>query len=577
MISVIKCDENNNRQTYMCFGLSSNYLNIHGFDVTNAGVFNMNKTFIYELLETFLLGKESEQLDDYLGFKVYLDKKTGLKHYFKDGKENFSALFKFNGDNALNYEKCEEIFESSGSQNKNNKGIFKFKILGAVFICSASFILLLNLMNIFDVSLTDIKTTFDNLSQVRISSLGKIEYGPLAKKVNSVKEIQEYIYQSDNLTQSEKEFLDNEDLFNDILLYTYGTKMDYLYNLKLEGLEIKYFQGEEDDPLIGYYTMMDPNAINGKEGVEKKLWLDHEFIHLLQHPNVYSYICESTADIIAYEYYGSNHEGYVNADKNGRKLMDVIGPKIIWEYVFTGDATKLNNILRENLSEEDYKVFIDILEKNDGRDEELSNLIDKLYLNIYKSDIKSNQDIYDIHGNFIDKRIYFNESKMLENNFYNVSVQKGLNHGLVKEDDIIYYEIISSEEDNVLFEKYSIGGIPSKTKYEPLVSLDGCTIDNDGIVRLYYPNGMFATMSIDEAITAGILEKKIYLYLTEEQFNLAKDCIKEYEVITAGSFKEKMGNAILAPVKVYYQSIAQRFPNDTVRSQENNLNMKFNF
>jgi hypothetical protein len=97
--------------------------------------------------------------------------------------------------------------------------------------------------------------------------------------------------------------------------------------------------------------------------------------------------------------------------------MDTIGPKVIWETVFSGDATNLIKILKSNLSESDYNELISYLTKAPAETadncQRITKLISNLYRNMYNEEIRDNRNIYTETGYHV-KRIYFNEEKMKE-------------------------------------------------------------------------------------------------------------------------------------------------------------------
>ena len=99
-------------------------------------------------------------------------------------------------------------------------------------------------------------------------------------------------------------------------------------------------------------------------------------------------------------------------------LMDTIGPKIIWETVFSGDDANLVNILRDNLIESEYNELISYLTNTPQETVEscqrINKIISNLYRNINNEEIKENNNIFDNNGYHIE-RIYFNEDKMLNN------------------------------------------------------------------------------------------------------------------------------------------------------------------
>ena len=70
---------------------------------------------------------------------------------------------------------------------------------------------------------------------------------------------------------------------------------------------------------------------------------------------------EALAEIVSVEYLDNKYDSYDFCVMNVSMLMDTIGPKIVWETVFSGDDTNLINILKNNLNENEYDELISYL------------------------------------------------------------------------------------------------------------------------------------------------------------------------------------------------------------------------
>ena len=119
--------------------------------------------------------------------------------------------------------------------------------------------------------------------------------------------------------------------------------------------------------------------------------------------------------MISVEYLNKTYDAYDFCVMNVSMLMDTIGPKIVWETVFSGDDTNLINILKNNLSESEYNELISYLTSKSQETVEscqrINSIIASLYRKINNKEIRDDKNIYNEKG-FHIKRIYFNEEKM---------------------------------------------------------------------------------------------------------------------------------------------------------------------
>lgn len=118
--------------------------------------------------------------------------------------------------------------------------------------------------------------------------------------------------------------------------------------------------------------------------------LIHEFIHIVQLDNEYSYLKEASAEIIAHEYWDRPIITYQNAVKRIYALMAIIGPETIWNANFTS-TNQLTEELSKYLESEEVERFMNCLkvkpynqkiseETGIGNiDQELDRLIKKIY------------------------------------------------------------------------------------------------------------------------------------------------------------------------------------------------------
>ncbi len=281
-------------------------------------------------------------------------------------------------------------------------------------------------------------------------------------------DIYNMINSSRSLNDDEKEFLYNEDLFNDVLKiinednylkYMYSI---YFYNIKIENYSYK----ERNDNTIGFYNIDSPNVIHIKNYTElndnAKDTIAHEFIHLCQETNSYNFIIEAGAEIISNEYYGTPISSYSRQVKIIKKLMEIIGAYPIMVYNFTGDFSLIEERVKPFLTEEEYAEFLDDLtfdydydDVNIPKYNSLEVLLGKLYKNIYNGDINNNKIFHLIDNSNTLNRYYFNSKlKDTERTYYLdydmgeyklISLKEAIDNGLVR-----LYSIVKTPIDKEL-------------------------------------------------------------------------------------------------------------------------------
>lgn len=211
-------------------------------------------------------------------------------------------------------------------------------------------------------------------------------------------DIKEKIYESDKLTDEDKKYLYNEDFLNDVL-ETINDSTYLKLNLKLSFNNIEIVDYKKSfgfKGCVGFYNFLMPNKIFIKyyNGTHDRDTLSHEYVHLCEaNTTRYDLIIESATEIISSEYFASSRINcYIKEIKLLKKLMETIGSRPIWEYVFTGDFTMIEERVKPYLSSEDYHSFLYCLKIRDNENEYsmLDSLIDKLYSAIYNEDISTN-------------------------------------------------------------------------------------------------------------------------------------------------------------------------------------------
>ncbi len=376
----------------------------------NEETFYMNKEEISALFErifksnlTFLRKEED--------YDVYLDEANN-KRYLKDGKEDLLLFLKRNGRPAILYNGEQEEDDNYPEMKK-----YSLKANGKKYFMLATLSLsILVTLNIY-------KTFSSDYSQILLmEELQK--YGLLkeSEKITAEEIITNIMTTDDkNLSQEKRRYLANVNLINDVLEISDKSR-NYILRRKTEGLNISYFPEEEKkEARLGYYSLKDINTLNL---FDDSIYIfhyaaAHEFIHLLQDHNEYSYIREASAEIIKSEYYKERPEAYSEARKRLCILMEMIGPKPIMECNFKGDTSPFEDAIYKNLEKEDAEELLELFTKSpfyDEKSEEINIKIDtllgKMYKNITGNDISNDELINYIYNNSTINRVYFNQNSL---------------------------------------------------------------------------------------------------------------------------------------------------------------------
>lgn len=430
MIEAILENKETKEKEYLYFKMENNKLFYYGFCIKDNKISTIDKNIIQKIYNLLRINNECIYVDDYLNYKVYLDGKNNIKHYMKNGVENFVMLFNNNGEDVRIYNAIDG--KKSLKTDSKNFHIGKF-----VLNLSLNFVLLISVYNVskpivqaqlFDGNISNnIQYEFSEF----IYSLS--DYIDLDIKCIDINEAIELIKNS-NLPIDLKENFANENLLNDIFPYYKNTNMEYLIKTKLENLKLRIYEPTDyfiTDPNTadGFYKEMVPNVLNVKNISNYKEIAKHEYVHLLQSPDrKYIFLHEAVAEIVSEEYLDKPNDVYNYCTLNVRLLMDTIGPKIIWETVFSGNDTNLINVLKPNLNESEYNELISYLTTRPQETVEncqrINQIISSLYRNINNKEIHDDENIYNKSGYHI-KRIYFNEEKMKDNDIYIKANQTG--------------------------------------------------------------------------------------------------------------------------------------------------------
>lgn len=364
------------------------------------------------------LGKDNE-------YDVYLDNNSGLKHYFKDGKEDFETTWIHNGEDAL-------LYKGNNRKEQVKKILLKRGTLTTIIISSMLFFSILSNDVLEAKENKSYEVPYETTVENKVPEKEIIDTISLESMPITVFRIEKLIEENNKLTEEEKELAGNTKLLEDIVPYYENTNMNVLIPLKFDDLHVKYYyrepekkqnENKDNNGYVGvesaFYSELIPDTlfINTYFGTEDR-YDDklHEYIHLLQVSHEYNYISEACAEIISSEYDEKCvYDAYSNPVKNTKILMEIVGPKPIWKLNFNGEDTDLVNIIRTNLEEEKANELIKLLKEKPGKDQiegldtDITDLLSQMYQNMYGEDMKSNPFIDCLLGNGkMYNRYYFN-------------------------------------------------------------------------------------------------------------------------------------------------------------------------
>ncbi len=624
MLSAIIENTVTKEDEYLYLKNENNSLIYYGYSIQNSDIKPVDKNIINKIYDLLRVHENCIYIEDYLDYKVYLDKENNIKHYLKNGVEDFEMLFMNNGED-LN------VYNNSNRENNNSDGK-KFKIDNSVVKLSKRFVTILPAILIgLSIGIPISKTIINNSESIIISDIDKpnIVYStPEEENVNlesiDIDEAIELI-NSSSLPQSMKEIATNETLLKDVFEYYKDTNMEYVISDRLNGISIEiyskdyYKTGDIAKDFAGYYNQLTPNVLHLRENIDCESVFKHEYIHLLQSCNCeYMYLIEATAEIVAFEYLNKIIDSYQVPVYNIKLLMDTIGPKVIWETVFGGDDTNLVNIIKNNLIESEANELILYLKQTplkiseENKSKRITELISNLYRNINLKDIRDDINIYGIHDLHIDK-IYFNEEKMQES-FLNIDCSKAQELGLVTPIYDIYNELYLKEISKEEYDKLNIE-LQNNPEYQKLkddFSSSNLLVNieyqhrrlnkiknievqyiptNENVSVNWSPFSDFVIFKnkieqdgkfyedIEEALEKGLIIAKYYEIvdgknLTEIEkasYICYRNILVDCEISNEKAIVNYDENGILKNIKYMVPTIKEMFPDQTIRINNNNM------
>ena len=452
-------------------------------------------------------------------YEVYLDEQTGYKHFYKDGKENYTIFFYENGYDAILYK-----------ENSNQSNFKTFTVKGTK-IC-ISIILLLTVIN-------GIKSNIVQNPEKIVSP--QIEYTQENELTVDSSFFKDFILNSENLTKEEKQLLINNQFFKDLSETPITSSRKSSLEEKFNNITIKSgTEGRPSPNVLGWYIDLFPNTIHVVDENDNNTKI-HEFIHLTQEFTEYSYIREACADLISLEYYGIEDSlTYNDAATRIQFLMELIGPEIIWNLNFNGDETSFENKIYELLPEESAIKLLQLFKQNPAnitveKYQEQNKEIDKYLYQIYNTLTNENNPLNTIQeetgitfDTFNSNQTYFNHS----NNEYSFSFSKIITLEEAKQKGLVNISVAEKtyiSEENI--EKLKSQEIPIFKEYEILnnnFQIMPSVDKNQEIIDMVYNINNDETYTLEEAEQKGYIECKYWYY---KYIPANENTVSEYPLI----------------------------------------------
>lgn len=498
------------------------------YHVDKIGFSNSNVDYLNDLFLRFKYNSNCKYLTYFKEYEVYYDKEMDLKHFLLNGKEDYEMLFKYNGIDAFLYVEKE----------KKINMIKKFACFGMCLTIALSGIQFLESINF------NIKTDPGVYMAHSISDVMGLYSDEPINYLDAIDAIK-----SSNLPNDVKSVISDESFLKLVFSYYKGSALEYTARLKFENLSLEPFEEghrfENNETVNGYYSPLNSNVLRSRSADELYIQvIVHEFIHLLQAENYkYTYLVEASAELIASELLNMTPSTYLPAVENLKLLINIIGPEPIYELIFAGDDTNLINILKNNLSIQDYTKITQYLKKdgfaiNNEMDFqlEIQQTLYKLYEKLYGKNINEDKNILcgitdlkqDI-GYVKDERRFFIFDKT--------------------EEEI---SVICDEPENLS----KLGIIEKKVHYKKLTKLENSTLDeiiNSNNIELK------ENYNDEEYIQGKIFfdwNKGFYIHLENP---IKKDEYKAESFINLPSKRYNIEDAInegyITAYKVYYSNI----------------------
>lgn len=585
MLAGIIKDIKNNIIYNIYFKNYKNKIDINVKCIDNEKYYYLNQKEVINLL-SIIFNYSKKEYGTYKSYKIFLDDANN-KHFIKNNIENIELFYLNNGQNPIMY----NIF------NKNDKNVPKlFEIRNTKKDIAYILITSLICLNAFYIgfNFTDLLNDNITINEVLTKDIAQF-YNYI--NILDTQEITNKIYESTGLSQEEKDYLINENLFNDILNVSNRGRNQILRE-KTSNIKKVFFTEEElitKEKSGGFYNPLEPNIIHVRnEENDTKSIMIHEFIHLLQEDNQYYFIREAVAEIIKEEYYGVKINAYQEEIKYVKILMEIIGPKPVFECCFKGDISSFENSIKKLLNDKDSKELLNLFTTRPlycENKEEVYQKIKILYTKMCNKNIFAEEPIVIstlIYPEYIN-RGYFNKKYIEECNnkdsylYETLRVEDVVNKGfieikcsVVKIDKLTIDEFLLSGGDarninysslpDYYYNKKNVINSKTKEKYTLKEAIEkGVIYDVD-----FFKYTIIENLTLDEVIKYVNIEG---YYGDIKIVDADYDNVKHVEIPYFTNNKDE-GKIPLVKIviKKKIESIINKFPDQFI--EENNYNIK---
>ena len=414
--------------------------NISGYSFFNDGRIEPINSSVLNVFNSFFLSNNRTELPSEGKYKVILDNETGFKHYFDGDSEDFLMFFDKNGEDVTAYSqvinsklKEQHIFDRENYTVKARAFKVGKTLVKATATGLVGAMLFLAMLNTAHVALNP-----EEIKDYTQQPIGRIITDIRGYTADDVIN---KILLSPNLSNEDKKFLCNRDLFDDLLPYiNQDSEAKYLLERKLDNLTIKTYDntGMRSN---GFYSTGELNALYIAESSVLDYYYDiisHEFMHLLQKNYYYNVISEACAEIVSQEFFDEALPySYHEEVKEVKKLMEVIGPVPILKYICADDFAAIEREVIPYFSQEELDEFRAVLHMKscddpDYTDEEnhiqmvkLDHLICELFERKFGYPAIEDDVMQGINTDSVG-RCYFNSKK--QNGQYNYMIHRVDSH-----------------------------------------------------------------------------------------------------------------------------------------------------
>ncbi|MCI9433753.1 MAG: hypothetical protein HFI86_00560 [Bacilli bacterium] len=415
-----------NNRIYNIFSdnINTEHPKIYGYIYENNHFYPLNED-VFKELNKLKIGNNAKKIGDYEkdnhSYDVILDLDTNLKHYFLNGKENFN-LFINNFEDVIiadnrNIKYTDNLLDRDKKLD-NTVRLLRVTSLSLLIFAECNFISKLDQLidNNPPIESTSIS---DSIEQTDITTSASIEIDSeqsiyLAELMNNTPTLtadimSDLIKNNKNINDSDKEILLNSGIIEFASQYVNENK-EYaakLYNIILPNFTI--VEKDMGEKLLGTWNSNDYTLSlnldlikrsNGENFYEEyKEVMLHEFSHLFQPPNEYSFLFEGCATIMGKEFhktesvvtspeyeYNKNIGDYEMIGESSKTvslmnkysfidntkpkytaiLMEIIGKEPVIRYNFTGSIEPIKEELEKYLPIEDVNKLLEIYKRTEG-------------------------------------------------------------------------------------------------------------------------------------------------------------------------------------------------------------------